>query len=53
MKLTKEQEDAVYELVKLIVDMQWDYDRFSSSGKETYDKIVKQLPLIEPIFHTE
>ena len=28
-----------HQLLKLIDDMGWDYDRFSSSGQETYDKI--------------
>ena len=31
-----------HKLLKLIDDMGWDYDRFSSSGQETYDKI--QIP---------
>mgnify|MGYP003108368360 FL=1 len=30
-----------HRLLKLIDDMGWDYDRFSSSGQETYDKICK------------
>ena len=30
-----------HKLLKLIDDMGWDYDRFSSSGQETYDKICK------------
>ena len=32
-----------HELIKLIIDMQWDYDRLSSSGQETLDKIYKIL----------
>ena len=32
--------DQLLELVDL---MGWDYDRFSNSGKETYDKICKLL----------
>jgi hypothetical protein len=31
------------ELLKLIADMSWDYDRFSISGQETYDKIYEIL----------
>jgi len=27
-------------LVKLIEDLGWDYDRMSSSGQQTYDKMV-------------
>ena len=32
-----------HQLLELISDMGWDYDRFSSSGQETYDKITKIL----------
>ena len=32
-----------HKLLKLIDDMGWDYDRFSSSGQETYDKICTIL----------
>ena len=32
-----------HELIQLIIDMQWDYDRLSSSGQETLDKIYKIL----------
>ena len=28
-----------HKLLKLIDDMGWDYDRFSSSGQKTYDQI--------------
>ena len=40
MKLTQKQFD---ELVNLIDDMGWDFDRFSTSGQETYEKICKLL----------
>lgn len=30
-------------LTKLIEDMGWDYDRFSESGKKTYDEICSLL----------
>ena len=39
-KITQEQFEQLLELVDL---MSWDYDRFSSSGQETYDKICKLL----------
>ena len=31
------------ELLKLLEDLQWDYDRFSTSGQQTYDQIGKLL----------
>ena len=31
------------ELQELIVDLDWEYDRMSSSGKESYDKICEKL----------
>lgn len=30
-------------LADLIEDMQWDFDRFSTSGQATYDKILASL----------
>ncbi|MDF1741996.1 MAG: hypothetical protein P1U86_22735 [Verrucomicrobiales bacterium] len=30
-------------LADLIEDMQWDFDRFSTSGQETYDEILVSL----------
>jgi len=36
-----------HKLLKLIDDMGWDYDRFSSSGQETYDKICKIIGTVE------
>ena len=32
-----------HKLIELILDMQWDYDRMSSSGQQTLDKIYKIL----------
>ena len=32
-----------HELIQLIIDMQWDYDRLSTSGQQTLDKIYKIL----------
>ena len=37
----------VTNLLKLIDDMGWDYDRFSSSGQETYDKICVILAKVK------
>ncbi len=31
------------EILKLIGDLGWEYDRMSSSGKETYDKLTNLL----------
>ena len=31
------------QLIKLIEDMGWDYDRLSTSGQQTYDEIGKLL----------
>ena len=36
-----------HELLSLINDMGWDYDRFSSSGQATYDKICVILGTVE------
>ena len=36
-----------HKLLKLIDDTGWDYDRFSSSGQETYDKICVILGTVE------
>ena len=36
-----------HQLLKLIDDMGWDYDRFSSSGQDTYDKICVILGTVE------
>ena len=34
---------SLEELKKLIADLGWEYDRMTSSGKESYDKICKML----------
>ena len=31
------------QITKLVVDLCWDYDRMSSSGQETLDKLCKVL----------
>ena len=33
------------QLQMLVIDLGWEYDRLSSSGQETYDKICKELGL--------
>ena len=38
-----------HQLLKLIDDMGWDYDRFSSSGQETYDKICTILATVKEV----
>ena len=35
------------EVLELIEDLGWDYDRLSSSGQETYDKICLKLGILE------
>ena len=35
--------DIMEKLIPLIADLGWDYDRMSSCGQETYDKIEKKL----------
>lgn len=37
-------EDELFKkLIQLLEDMGWDYDRFSESGKKTYDEICDIL----------
>ena len=38
-----------HKLLQLIDDMGWDYDRFSSSGQETYDKICTILATVKEV----
>ncbi len=38
-----------HKLLQLIDDMGWDYDRFSSSGQETYDKICAILATVKEV----
>ena len=35
------------EVLELIEDLGWDYDRMSSSGQETYDKICLKLGILD------
>ena len=45
----------IKEIIKLVDDLFWDYDRLTSSGKETLDKlgdlleIEERLPLEHPL----
>ena len=36
-------------LIELIQDLSWEYDRISSSGQETLDKLFKLLDMEEEI----
>ncbi len=36
----------IREILKLIDELGWDYDRFSSSGQETYDRITDKVASI-------
>lgn len=38
-----DEDKLIQELAQLIEDMGFDYDRFSLSGKETYDKICSLI----------
>ena len=35
-------------LLSLITDLGWDYQRMTSSGRETYDKLMQMLGILEP-----
>ena len=35
------------EIIKLIDDLGWEYDRMSSSGQETYDKLTDLLEITD------
>ena len=35
------------EILKLIYDLGWEYDRMSSSGQETYDKLTELLEVTD------
>ena len=34
--------------VDLLQDLGWDYQRMTSGGRETYDKLMQMLGIIEP-----
>ena len=36
------------ELIDLIDELGWDYQCMTSSGRETYDKLMQMLGIIEP-----
>ena len=40
-------EEEVKKLIKLVRDLAWDWDRLSSSGQETMEKIVDILDKLE------
>ena len=48
----KEKTVRVYDmgdkLLSLITDLGWDYQSMTSSGRETYDKLMQMLGIIEP-----
>ena len=46
LSVYKGDEDG-HKLLKLIDDMGWDYDRFSSSGQKTYDQICVILAKVK------
>ena len=35
--------DLLESIEEIVGDLGWDYDRMSSSGKQTYDKLVNYL----------
>ena len=35
--------EKLSKLLQLLVDLEWEYDRMTSSGKESFDKIWKLL----------
>tara|TARA_R100001129_G_scaffold186454_1_gene178251 strand:+ start:3997 stop:4188 length:192 start_codon:yes stop_codon:yes gene_type:complete len=37
----------VREILDLVDQLGWDYDRFSTSGQETYDKITSKVESIQ------
>ena len=37
----------IREILDLVDQLGWDYDRFSTSGQETYDKITSKVESIE------
>ena len=37
----------VREILDLVDQLGWDYDRFSTSGQETYDRITSKVESIE------
>ena len=38
-----------HKLLELITDMGWDYDRFSSSGQQTYDEICTIIATVKEV----
>ncbi len=48
-KLVSTHKEALKELLDLIDDLGWDYDRMSGSGKRTYSKIISLLDMEDTI----
>jgi len=44
-KLISADKEVLKELLSLIDDLGWDYDRMSRSGKNTYSKIISLLDM--------
>ena len=42
-------DEAGHKLLQLIDDMGWDYDRFSSSGQQTYDEICTIIATVKEV----
>ena len=40
--------DSGDKLLTLITDLGWDYQRMTSGGRETYDKLMQMLGILEP-----
>ena len=36
------------DFIDLLSDLGWDYQRMTSGGRETYDKLMQMLGIIEP-----
>ena len=36
------------DFIDLLADLGWDYQSLTSSGRETYDKLMQMLGIIEP-----
>ena len=48
-KLVSTHKEALKELLGLIDDLGWDYDRMSRSGKHTYSKIISLLDMEDTV----
>ena len=41
-------QEKINKLLQLVADLGWDYDRMSSSGQQTYDKLCELLGIEVP-----